>query len=51
MIGLNMETGKKIFEKPTDSKFRFYPASMSLINEGKAYVFGKYLIECQYNER
>jgi hypothetical protein len=42
MIGLNMETGKKIFEKPTDSKFRFYPASMSLINEGKAYVFGEY---------
>jgi hypothetical protein len=42
MVGLSLETGKKIFEKPTDSKFRFYPASMSLINGGKAYVFGEY---------
>jgi hypothetical protein len=42
MIGLSLETGKKLFEKPTDSKFRFYPASMSLINGGKAYVFGEY---------
>ena len=42
MIGLDLETGRKLFEKPTDSKYRFYPASMSLINGGKAYVFGEY---------
>jgi len=42
MIGLDLESGRKLFEKPTDSKYRFYPASMSLINGGKAYVFGEY---------
>jgi hypothetical protein len=42
ILGLNIETGKMVFEKPTDSKFRFYPASLSLVNEGKAYVYGEY---------
>jgi len=42
VLGLNLETGKKVFEKPTDSKFRFYPASLSLVNEGKAYLYGEY---------
>lgn len=42
LLGLSLETGKVLFEKPTDSKFRFYPASMSLINEGKAYIYGEY---------
>ncbi|MGQ0738104.1 MAG: DUF6770 family protein [Bacteroidota bacterium] len=42
ILGLSLETGKKIFEKPTDSKFRFYPASLSLVNEGKAYIYGEY---------
>ncbi|MEQ1677402.1 MAG: DUF6770 family protein [Chitinophagaceae bacterium] len=42
MIGLNLETGKQVFEKPTDGKYRFYPASMSLLNEGKAYIYGEY---------
>lgn len=42
MIGLDLETGKKIFEKPTDSKYRFYPASLSVLNNGKAYVYGEY---------
>jgi hypothetical protein len=42
ILGLNLETGKKIFEKPTDSKYRFYPASLSLVNGGKAYVYGEY---------
>ncbi|MFM2337475.1 MAG: hypothetical protein RL115_668 [Bacteroidota bacterium] len=42
ILGLSLETGKKIFEKPTDSKFRFYPASLSQINGGKAYIYGEY---------
>lgn len=42
ILGLSLETGKKIFEKPTDGKFRFYPANLSLVNEGKAYVYGEY---------
>ena len=42
IIGLNLETGKQVFEKTTDSKYRFYPASMSLLNDGKAYLYGEY---------
>jgi hypothetical protein len=42
ILGLSLETGRQLFEKPTDSKFRFYPASLSLVNEGKAYIYGEY---------
>ncbi len=42
MIGLDLETGKKLFEKKTDAKYRFYPSSMSIVNGGKAYIFGEY---------
>lgn len=42
ILGLDLETGKKLFEKTTDSKYRFYPASMSLMNGGKAFIYGEY---------
>jgi len=42
IIGLDLETGKQLFEKPTDSKYRFYPASMSTLVDGKAYIYGEY---------
>lgn len=42
IMGLDLETGRKIFEKPTDSKYRFYPASLSVLNNGKAYIYGEY---------
>lgn len=42
IIGLDLETGRQIFEKPTDSKYRFYPASLSLLNNGKGYIYGEY---------
>lgn len=42
IVGLNLETGKQLFEKPTDGKYRFYPASMSAMNDGKGYIFGEY---------
>jgi len=42
MLGLDIETGKKIFENKTDAKYRFYPSSMSIINGGKAYIYGEY---------
>lgn len=42
VIGLNLETGKKIFEKPTDARFRFYPSSLITLGEGNAYMFGEY---------
>jgi hypothetical protein len=43
VVGLSLETGKQLFEKPTDQgKYKFYPASMSVVNGGKAYLFGEY---------
>jgi hypothetical protein len=42
IIGLSLETGKQLFDKPSDGKYRFYPASMSVINNGKAYIYGEY---------
>jgi hypothetical protein len=42
IIGLNLETGKQLFEKSTDSKYRFYPASMSIMNDGKGYLYGEF---------
>jgi hypothetical protein len=43
ILGLDLETGKQVFEKPTDNagKYKFYPASMSVLN-GKAVIFGEY---------
>jgi hypothetical protein len=42
IVGLNLETGKQLFEKPTDAKYRFYPASLSVMNGGKAYLYGEF---------
>ena len=43
IVGLNLETGKQVFEKSTDeAKYKFYPASMSVMNDGKAVLFGEY---------
>ena len=42
ILGLSQETGKMLFEKPTDAlKYSFYPTSMSQVN-GKSYVYGEY---------
>lgn len=42
ILGLDLETGKKVFEKETDGKYRFYPASLSVMNGGKAYLYGEF---------
>jgi hypothetical protein len=43
LIGLSLETGKQVFERQTDdAKYKFYPASMSVMNDGKAYIYGEY---------
>ena len=43
IVGLNLENGKQVFEKSTDQgKYKFYPASMSVMNDGKAVLFGEY---------
>lgn len=42
IIGLSLENGKKLFEISTDSKYRFYPSTMSVLNEGEAYIYGEF---------
>jgi hypothetical protein len=42
LVGLSLETGKQLFEMPTDSKYRFYPGTMSALNDGSAFIFGEY---------
>ncbi|MBC7937216.1 MAG: hypothetical protein H7Y86_17870 [Rhizobacter sp.] len=43
IIGLSLDNGKKLFEKKTDfSDKRFYPASLSALENGKAVLFGEY---------
>jgi hypothetical protein len=41
IIGLDLETGKMLFEKPTYGKFRFSPSSISVLN-GQVYIYGEY---------
>jgi hypothetical protein len=42
ILGLSLETGKLLFETPTDGKFKFYPATMSVMNDGHSYIYGEY---------
>lgn len=42
ILGLSLENGKKLFEIPTDGKFRFYPATLSKLNDGKSFIYGEY---------
>ncbi|RZK01010.1 MAG: hypothetical protein EOO46_20765 [Flavobacterium sp.] len=43
IIGLSLDNGKKLFEKKTDfGSKRFYPASLSNMDNGKAVLFGEY---------
>lgn len=43
IVGLNLENGKQIFEKSTDqAKYKFYPATMSVVSDGRAVIFGEY---------
>jgi hypothetical protein len=43
IVGLSLETGKQLFENSTDKgKYKFYPASMAVLYDGKSYLFGEY---------
>jgi hypothetical protein len=43
LVGLDLNTGKQLFENSTEQgDFKFYPASMSVMNDGKAYIYGEY---------
>ncbi len=43
ILGLSLENGKLLFERSTDeAKFKFYPATMAIMNDGKSYLYGEY---------
>jgi hypothetical protein len=42
IVGLDLQTGKELFEKPSDGKYRMYPSSLNILKDGVAYVFGEY---------
>jgi hypothetical protein len=43
IIGLSLDNGKKLFEQKSDfGDKRFYPASLSTLDNGKAVLFGEY---------
>lgn len=42
LVGLSLDNGKQLFARPTDGKYRFYPASMSAMTDGRAYIYGEY---------
>lgn len=43
LLGLDLKTGKQLFEESTEKgEYKFYPASMSVMNDGKAYIYGEY---------
>jgi hypothetical protein len=43
IVGLDLETGKQLFEKSTDqAKYKFYPANLLKLADGRAYIFGEY---------
>jgi hypothetical protein len=45
IVGLDLQTGKELFEKPTDGKYRMYPSSLNILKDGVAYIFGEYFEE------
>jgi hypothetical protein len=43
ILGLSLENGKLLFQKSTnEGKYHFYPISMSILKDGKAYLYGEY---------
>jgi hypothetical protein len=44
VVGFDMLTGKKLFEKETIGKNKLYPVATSIIN-GKSYIYGEYFGE------
>jgi hypothetical protein len=41
IIGLDLETGRQLFQRPTDAEYKFNPVNISVLN-GNAYIFGEY---------
>jgi hypothetical protein len=42
IVGLDLETGKQVFENKTDGKYRFFPISLSQTTSGQAFVYGEF---------
>ena len=43
ILGLSLDNGKLLFQKSTnEGKYNFYPISMSVLNDGKSYLYGEY---------
>jgi hypothetical protein len=42
LVGLSLETGKQLFDVSTDSKYRFFPVNLSLLNDGSAFILGEF---------
>lgn len=43
ILGLALENGKLLFQKSTnEGKYHFYPISMSVLKDGKAYLYGEF---------
>ncbi len=45
IVGLDLQTGKELFEKVSDGKNRLYPSSLNILNNGTPYIFGEYFNE------
>jgi len=45
LLGISLENGKQLFNKKTaTAKTTFYPTSLSVLNDGKAYLYGEYFL-------
>lgn len=42
VLGLNLENGQQVFEISTEAKNLLLPASLTIANNGKAYLYGEY---------
>jgi len=42
LVGLSLESGKLLFDISTDSKYRFFPVTVSSLNNGNGYIFGEF---------
>lgn len=42
LVGLSLESGKQLFDISTDTKYRFFPTTLSSLNNGDAFIFGEF---------
>ena len=42
IVGLDLNTGKELFKKPGDSKYKILPKGLKILNDGNGYLYGSY---------